>query len=219
MKMVSSNRPVEIIPHVGYCNKGKHYEEIGFRLVHTGKLGLNEAMGRPSYALLKGLQHFLLEYPEARSVTRLFLIGPRDEDTESLIETLELNKYIISTGRVSYEESIEYIGSATVCILIEGNIAEGIFLPSKLVDYIAAKKPVLALSPATGIIADMLPCNWLLRVDSDNEIGVARSIANFYEDFRNGTIDGREPHEDIINQFSPSTVALKFLSALSSIIK
>ena len=219
MGIAPSIRPNEIIPHIGYYYMNKYNETSGFHLVHAGKLGINEIMGRPSLALLNGLHRFLREYPEARSVTKLILVGSKDESTESLIKTLGLGDYVISTGRVSYEESLKYISSATICALIEGRYLEGIFLPSKLVDYIVAKKPVLALSPAVGVIADMLPCNWLVRVDVDDEIGVAHSIATFYKDFKKGTIDGRMPPEDVVCQFRSSNVAAKFLSMLSNVSK
>ncbi len=217
-KFASSSRPTEIIPHVGYSSKRMYvdYRRTEFNLVHAGKLGLNEATGRSAASLLKGLRLFIIAHPEAREMTKLILVGPRDDATEELINSLGIAHNIISTGRLSYEESIQYIESATVCVLIEGKMAEGIYLPSKFVDYIAARKPVLALSPAVGIIADMLPCKWLLRVNLDDEAGVASSIGIFYEDFKNGTLNVRMPPDSVVRQYDSSRVAEKFLSALSA---
>ena len=123
----------------------------------------------------------------------------------------------MSTGIVSFEDSLKYINSATVCVLLEGKMKEGIFLPQKLMDYIVSKKPVLALSPPVGVIADMLPCEWLLRADPDDDIVVANSIATFYEDFKKGSITDRVPPEDVICQFRAKFVAEKFLSSISNI--
>lgn len=59
----------------------------------------------------------------------------------------------------------------------------------------------------------MLPCNWILRVDLDDEMGVAHSIATLYEDFTKGSIANRVPPEDVVSQFRSADVAAKFLFA------
>jgi hypothetical protein len=218
LKIMHASAPIEIIPHIGYATDVTCGGEGGFHLVHAGLIGRNDA-GRSPTGLLAGLKRFLLLYPEASSITKLILIGPRDQETETIIKSMELNSHVTSTGIVSFEDSLKHIKSATVCVLLEGKLKEGIFLPQKLVDYIVSKKPVLALSPSVGIIAGMLPCTWLLRADPDDEIGVASAIATFYEDFRKGTITERMPSEDVIHQFRAETVAAKFLSAISNISK
>jgi hypothetical protein len=45
------------------------------------------------------------------------------------------------TGRVSYEESLAYIAKVAVGLLNEADLEEGIFLPPKLCDYLAARSP------------------------------------------------------------------------------
>ena len=216
LKIVHSRKPNQIIPHIGYSTEDKCDDKSGFHLVHAGLIGSNDA-GRSPAGLLAGLKRFLFLHPKACSMTKLILIGPKDQETESITRSLGLTSHVMSTGIVSFEDSLKHINSATVCILLEGQMKEGIFLPQKLVDYIVSKKPVLALSPPIGVINDMLPCAWLLRVDPDDEIGVASSIATFYEDFRKGTIVDRMPPDYVVSQFRSEIVAAKFLSAISNI--
>ena len=216
LRIVHSNKPSEIIPHIGYSTKDKDDDKSGFHLIHSGLIGSNDA-GRSPTGLLAGLKRFLFLHPEARPMTKLILVGPKDQETESIIKNFGLDSHVMSTGIVSFEDSLKYINTATVCVLLEGKMKEGIFLPQKLMDYIVSKKPVLALSPPVGVIADMLPCEWLLRADPDDDIVVANSIATFYEDFKKGSITDRVPPEDVICQFRAKFVAEKFLSSISNI--
>jgi len=216
LNIVHSCKPIQIIPHIGYATEDKCDDQCGFKLVHAGLIGSNKA-GRSPVGLLAGLKRFLLSHSDARSMTKLILIGPKDQETESIIKGLGMDSYVTSTGIVSFEDSLKYINSATVCLLLEGKFKEGIFLPQKLVDYIVSKKPVLALSPPVGTVADIMPCQWLLRVNPDDDIGIANSIATFYEDFKKGSITDRVPPEDVICQFRAKFVAEKFLSSISNI--
>ena len=122
-----------------------------------------------------------------------------------------------SVGLVSYERSLEYIKSASVCILVEKTMNEGIFFPAKFVDYIAARKPVLALSPSVGVIDDMMPARGLVRVDADDHDAVAKALGDFYKHYKDGSLDDVSPSEEFVTQFEPQTVAKQFLEAVTKI--
>lgn len=217
LNLAKTNKPTAVIPHIGYHAGKKQNDGEIFQIVHAGKLGSHEALERPTSALLNGLRRFLQLRPEAGSHTRLVLVGQKDDNTESFIKERELTGIVTSTGKVSYEESIDHIDSASVCLLIEGKISEGIFLPSKLADYVVAKKPVLAISPAVGVVADLEPANWLLRVDQDNEEDVTTALASYYDDFTHGRLAFRTPPEHVIHQYQPQVVAERLLSTIATI--
>ena len=82
-------------------------------------------------------------------VTEVILVGPEDKETSSLVRELKLERFVTDTGRLSYKASLSYISLASICVFIEGKMSEGIYFPSKLADYITAKKPILALTPLT----------------------------------------------------------------------
>ena len=215
-KLAKINHNAAIIPHVGYhSNKKSQFD--GFNLIHAGRLGINLFSRRSSKGLLSGVAQFLQAHPQARKMTRLTLVGPEDEEIQSITEQLRLKEIVSSVGLVSYEQSLEYIKSASVCILVERTMNEGIFLPSKFVDYIAARKPVLALSPSVGVIADMIPTQGLVRVDADDHDAVAKALGDFYRHFKDGSLDAVAPTDEFVNQFEPQTVAQKFLDAVNKI--
>jgi glycosyltransferase involved in cell wall biosynthesis len=206
-----------VIPHVGTApqkDSPTGQPSDTFTLVHAGKLGLNEATGRSAVPLLRGLRLFFQDFPEAAAVTRLVFVGPSDGAMESLASELHLTANVSSVGRVTYEQSLEFIRGATVCVLVEAEMPEGIFLPSKLVDYLSARKPVLALSPRAGVVNDMAERFGILRVDTGDVEGVRRTIGSLYGDFRNRTLSLRGPAQEQVSQFEPKNLAATFLAAV-----
>jgi glycosyltransferase involved in cell wall biosynthesis len=205
-----------IVPHIGYgilCDRaGKE-----FTLTHTGKLGGNEHTGRSIRGLLMGLKGMLAEHEEARTDVKLVLVGARDISTERMMREMGMDSLRIeTTGRVNYEESLRYIGLASVCILIEGKLSEGIFLPSKLVDYLAANKPILALSPKTGTIADFGSGRGIIRVDLDNAEQIKLALCEVYGSFKQGSL-GRLS-SNLADRFSPTVVVDRFLECAKGVL-
>jgi glycosyltransferase involved in cell wall biosynthesis len=211
-----------IVPHVGTARNQATPADAPaktFTLVHAGKLGSSEATGRSAVPLLHGLRLFLSDFPEAAKITKLMLVGPSDAKTESIVSDLQLETIVSATGRVRYEESQTIIQAAAVCVLIEADMKEGIFLPSKLVDYLSAGKPVLALSPRVGVINDMAEQFGILRVDTGDVEGVRKAIGNLYQNFRNHTLAAVAPSPKQISQFEPRNIASVFLTGTHNLAK
>jgi glycosyltransferase involved in cell wall biosynthesis len=211
-----------VIPHVGNRLAAKPFPRADrrlriFELVHAGKLGSNEFTGRSIMALLQGLRLFLRDFPEAEGVTQLTLVGPQDKKTQSQIDELGLQSSVRNVGKVNYEDSLRYIQGATVCVLVEADAREGIFLPSKLVDYISARKPVLALSPCVGVVADLVPQGGIMRVDPRDSQAVRIALGRLYQDYQNHTLNHRTPSEEQVSQFYPEIVAEQFLATIRQI--
>jgi glycosyltransferase involved in cell wall biosynthesis len=213
----------QIFPHVGNSQSMSGGAEVSgssanFHLIHAGKLGSNEFTGRSTAALLEGLQLFLNECEDARHFTSLTLVGPEDLATQAHVRRLGLDGTVVSVGRIDYEDSLKYIESASVCVLVEADMPEGIFLPSKLADYISARKPILAMSPRVGVVADLEPGGGITRVDPGDACGVRDAIRGLYIDFRRGTLARRSPSGFQVDQFRPEVVANRFLKTLRELV-
>jgi hypothetical protein len=111
---------------------------------------------------------------------------------------------------VNYENSLDYIAAASACILIESRVDEGIFFASKLADYLAHGKPVLALSPKIGTAADLANRGELIRIDQNPE-AVRDAIATLYGEFKKGALSSREPSEQLQTQVQGHAIAERFL--------
>jgi glycosyltransferase involved in cell wall biosynthesis len=212
-KLSGIDHAAEIIPHVGYSPKGGiSKSDSDFRLVHAGSLGSSEITGRSTNALLLGLRAFLATSPEATARTKLVLVGPEDRETQSLVMKLGLERNVENVGRVNYEQSVDYIGSASICILIEASMEESIFFPSKLADYLASRKPVLALSPNRGLAAELARRGELVHVGQNDPEAVRNAICRFYSELKQDTLSSCGPSDELVSQLEGNAVADKFLT-------
>lgn len=105
---------------------------------------------RSPVPLLAGLR-LLLDRREDLGDVRFELIGPRWSGP------IDLPQGLVSQGPiVSYLESLAMMRAADALLVIDAPSGSSPFLPSKLVDYIGAGRPVLGLTPpgaAAGAIA------------------------------------------------------------------
>ena len=217
-RLIRTTKKADIIPHIGYSlsDPGAAHRDplTSFHLLHAGKLGCTDLTCRPSISLLTGLAKFLEECPEARPLTQLTLVGREDASTQASIAGLGLGSVVRSTGCVDYQESLRQISSASVCVLVEADLEEGIFLPSKLADYVSARKPILALSPRIGTVADLAHCGGIVRVGQGNSDAIKTALTSFYLDFRRGTLNVRAPSDDLARIFDRRKIAGQFLQIL-----
>jgi glycosyltransferase involved in cell wall biosynthesis len=94
---------------------------------------------RSPAALVTALARLRQERPSVLDGVRFELIGPSEIQTSSdLVRT---------RGPVDYPTSVELMRSADLLLVIDAPGEESPFLPSKLVDYVGAAKPIVALSP------------------------------------------------------------------------
>jgi hypothetical protein len=208
---------IETIPHIGWP-RSRAEDPSEFCLLHAGKLGVEDITGRSSRSLLAGFRRFLDQVPSADGKARLELVGPADPETARLITTLRLETAVSQTGRVSYEESLARIGAASACVLIEGDMREGIYLPSKLADYIVARKPVLALSPSVGTVEDLSTDPAVFRLERADEKGIAGTILHLYKAHSDGRLDQFRPSEGLVKAFSADAVAQRFLGLARRVV-
>ena len=56
---------------------------------------------------------------------------------------------------VPYSQMPKVLAKSDVLVIIEAPLKEGIFMPSKIVDYVQIGHPILALTPVVGTITDI----------------------------------------------------------------
>lgn len=223
-KVTNINHHYQIVPHVGlrFSERERNLRITApkeLHLVHAGKLGSNEFTGRSTRALLQGIRMFLDCTPNAKGIIKLSLVGPEDTVTQTHVYDLGLQDVVKSVGQTNYVESLRFIQCADVCVLVEADMPEGIFLPSKFVDYIFSEKPVLALSPANGVVADMVSGGGIIRLSADDAVGIRDALISFSNDLCNGTLDQRAPRGFQVEQFRPESIAKRFLDSVDELIR
>lgn len=200
----------EVLAHIGYGIREAPDREV-FTIVHAGKLGLETKRRRSPLPILQALKIVQNRIPETNDKLRVLFIGQEEDGIRNLVKDYELNQIVKCTGRVHYEESLKCIASAHLCLLIEMQMQEGIFLPSKLADYVAAGKPVLAVSPKDGVLNDLSGNSEICRVDSDDPNAIADAIIHYYIAFKNNELESCAPSKDLRAKFDEENVVGRFL--------
>jgi hypothetical protein len=99
------------------------------------------------------------------------------------------------------------MAAASVCLLVEGAMPEGIYLPSKLPDYVRASKPVIALSPKIGTVADLTPSRGVTLAAVDDPAAIENALARHYDAFVRGTLATLAPDESLRQEYDGSRIA------------
>jgi len=218
LRLASPRGECVVVPHIGSRAPGETTPGQ-FHLVHAGNLGAGESTRRnTTIELLKALRSFLDRSPAAQKNCRLVLVGPEDRPTLALAQEMGLSPYVSCTGRLSYQASLERIASATVCLLVEGNMPEGIFLPSKFPDYIRAGKPVIALSPSEGTIADLGSERGVTQVSVANPAAIEAAIARHYEAFARGQLASLEPSRELAQHYDGTRIGQQLAGLFAGLI-
>jgi colanic acid biosynthesis glycosyl transferase WcaI len=105
-------------------------------------------------------------------------------------------------GVVSFEpamppEAVQaWMSEADVALLVEANLEEGLFFPSKLSDYLAGGRPILALSPARGVAADFLSQGGGVLAGPEDVEGIAAALERLHDLWRAGRLGELAPRPE-----------------------
>jgi glycosyltransferase involved in cell wall biosynthesis len=135
----------ETVGGAGEEGDGVKHEERGQIVVRY----LGEFYGRRTpRPLVATLRAILADAPRLLEGVRFELVGPVSEGAreEAAIESLP-EGLVVTRPPVSYRESLRLATEADGLIIIDAPAARSVFLPSKLVDYLGAARPILGLTP------------------------------------------------------------------------
>lgn len=121
-----------------------------FTIIHTGTF-------LPGYrtadTFLLGLRSLLNIQPELAEQMQVILVGKIGEERH-LIAELNLQGVVFQTGYVPHRESMSYLLGADALLLVGGEHSWE--ETGKIYEYMAAGKPIIALSNPTGAAAQLL---------------------------------------------------------------
>jgi hypothetical protein len=215
-KVGGPERRLEVIPHIGYCKSASKGAPDKFVVTHAGSL----ISGRSGAVLLEAFAKFIEDQPEARTVARLRFVGQIDAASKEEIARRNLSELVSCTGTVSYESSLEYISDSTVLVLIEKAYPEGLFLPSKLCDYFAAGRPVLALSPEVGVVSDLAARHrGIMRISPADRAGVLQALRRLYGSWRERKLEDLTLDPELARMVSAEVLTEKLIQSLASVCR
>ncbi|MEV9526242.1 glycosyltransferase [Aliarcobacter butzleri] len=118
---------------------------------------------------------------ENRNINFVFEIYGFGRSITKLLKKYDISEYVAFKGGVSYLKSLELMVEADLLVLIDAPSSQkSIFFPSKLVDYIGSKTPIVVISP-DGTSKRVANENGLHYFDLDE----TEKIADFLENIDN----------------------------------
>jgi glycosyltransferase involved in cell wall biosynthesis len=116
-------------------------------------------------------------------------IGTAPQTAESVVSREGLSEYIRFFRPVSYNESLKLLLQYDVTLIIEAPCQEGIFLPSKVSDAMAAGIVMFAVSPSAGVLNDLFK-NGIIGYFADvtNPESIKSELERLVGDFSKGAL-------------------------------
>ena len=149
-----TTKPIVVITN-GFDNdlKSKVVLDTNFTIAHIGSL----LTGRNPENLWKVLAELIESNVKFKNSFKLKLVGVTSADVLNTIYSYGLENYVELQGYVTHNEALEIQNKSQVLLLTEINSKEttGI-IPGKLFEYLAAKRPILAIGPKNWDVGDII---------------------------------------------------------------
>jgi len=211
---------VAVVPH-GFqaappALKGPAYKQnIGghpLRLVYTGRF--YDGLRTPS-ALLRALARLNAEQTIAGSIEVTF-VGPFVTGFAAEARSLGVARIVRFHDKVSPAEAQAMAADADVLLVIDAP-TEGPspFLPSKLVDYLPLRKPILGITPVEGAAAALLRRLGGTVVSPDDEPGIRIALRNLLRRWREGELGVGPDFDRVAGEYDITRTAATFSDVLA----
>lgn len=166
---------------------------------------------------LKALKQLYEENAEVKKNIQFIFIGTMDNDAKNLLSNTGLIKFISSPIRyLPYKENLTHMKGADVLILIlNENLKASI--PGKLYEYLAVRRPILAIIPE-GPAAELIrkTKTGVVVVPKDMS-GIKSQILEFYEQYKkNKTV--MEYNDKKIMEYSYPILTKKLVTVINKLI-
>lgn len=196
-------RNIKIIPHVCLTDIVHSDETVdetrALRIVHSG----NVSYPRDPKAFLDGVKIFMLRNQDTSM--EIFFIGKQDPNFDELIQERDLGRVVKMIPPLSYLDNLAFISKSDVALLIEAPVEEGIFLPTKVGDYMQCEKNIFAVSPPVGQLHDLFNERKIeYYADCTNSQEIASQLEKIYaqkDDYLK-----RKLKKEILKEYSASCI-------------
>lgn len=192
-----------VIPHIAfkYQNTKVNSSDI-LSLLHSG----NVQSPRNPKPLILALKRFLEEFPDAK--IRVDFVGVYDTDLSEFIHDNAMEGHVFLLPPLNYQEMLDSLQKYKVALIIEANCDEGVFLPTKVGDYMQSQLPIFSISPAIGVLNDLYKIDGVQYfADIAREDTILQAIRTIYTDFMKGEL--KESY--FINDFAAESVLEKYI--------
>jgi hypothetical protein len=206
-----TNTPIEVITN-GYDSIDEFIPnlDVKFTLSHVGSLLSN----RNPIMLWEALSELCSEDSQFSEDLLIQLAGSVSDAILNSIRKYGLTNQCLSLGYLSHQKAIQLQCNSQVLLLIEMNLPETkAIIPGKLFEYLAAKRPILAIGPVESDVEKIIEetssgcyCGYSEKEKLKNQISI------YYQAYRQGHL--------ILNSKGLSSFSRKKLTSnMSNLIK
>ena len=114
---------------------------------------------------------------------------------------------LVSSEPVAYEESLRRMCTADALLILDAPFEQNVFFPSKLVEYLWARRPILALTPP-GTSADIVSASGGIVASPKSVETIAAGLAAMIDRLRQGTVS--VPPDEMLARYDARHVAAEF---------
>lgn len=199
---------IAAVPHIGWSEAPQPLPADGaVEILHAGII----SSPRLATRLFEAVAESARGLPGLTERLRLSFLGQNDAGLFRFIEREKLGGLLRAEGHVSVEESLKRMQRASALLLMEAQLEEGIFLPSKFCDYAVSGKPLLIFSPERGVVSDLVGGRNHPGFLGQTEAGYRERVTEFLAALAAGD-DLSAWKYPRPGDFSPEAVAQKFLA-------
>ena len=152
------------------------------KIVHSGDI----SKPRDPYNFLLALKKII---DSGEKNIQVDFIGRQNANFLELVKELKLDHFVFVKPQLDYYRNLEEISLYDIALIIEAPLDEGIFLPTKVADYLQCNVPIAVCSPPVGVLNDLYLSN---TVDYNSSINSVDSIfimlKKIKTDFENGFV-------------------------------
>jgi len=158
---------------------------------------------RTPLGLFQAVYSILSKQPEIQDSINIQIVGSMPKNYQDTILKLGIDKVVSVVGTVTYLESLEYIRNADVLLLIDApSKTPSVFLPLKLVEYAASKKPILGITPLKGASASLVKRLGGVVVSPENTIDIEEGILTLYQRIKSNKMPECLHYDNEIKQYN-----------------
>jgi glycosyltransferase involved in cell wall biosynthesis len=153
--------------------------------------------------------------PDFKKLLRIQLIGQTDESIIKDIKKNNLGENLILTDHLPHKEGLVQLSKSQV-LLLPLNDAPNVkgILPGKMYEYMALRRPILALGPVDADYAAILrETNAGVPLDFQDVKGIMETLQNYFQLFKE---DKLEVDSGAYEKFSRKNLAKQFVNLIQS---
>jgi len=204
---------VVIIPHICINDFYKHSiytKNYHLRIIHSG----NISYPRSPEKLFSALRMFKDNHPDVHF--EISFIGKQDEAFREVIERYKLEENISILSPSSYIVNLQLMENFDLALLVEAEMQEGIYLPTKVGDYMQSGLPIWSLSPKIGIMNDLFLEG---KIDYFSDNNCVDAIYKSFEEINNLYLanKGMLPRRYIIDEYKRETILGQYEAIFKSL--